>query len=93
MNPPAHEKRREERRKADGAVRVHFANPQPVDIEGQLMDLSPSGFRMAHSCVALTAGQVVDFSHVEAAGQARVMWNRVLAERVETGFLVVAAGK
>jgi hypothetical protein len=90
---PGHEKRKEPRRKAEGAVRVRFANPQPVDIEGQLMDLSPSGFRMAHTCVSLTAGQVVDFAHIEAVGRARVMWNRVLAERVETGFLVVAAGQ
>jgi hypothetical protein len=88
-----HEQRREERRKAEGPVRVHFDNPEPVNIEGKLVDLSPSGFRMAHSFVALTAGQVVDFSHPEAEGQARVMWNRVLEEKVETGFLVVAAGK
>jgi hypothetical protein len=93
MNPSHHEKRREPRRKAEGAVRVRFADPEPVDIEGELMDISPSGFRMAHSCVSLTAGQVVDFTHPEAVGQARVMWNRVLAERVETGFFVVGGGK
>jgi len=30
----------------------------------------------------------VEFAHVEASGRARVMWNRILAGGVETGFLV-----
>ena len=86
-------KRREVRRAASGAVRVRFANPQQTEIEGRLIDLSPSGFRMLHTCVALAAGQVVEFSHIEAAGQARVMWNRVLAQNVETGFFVTGVRK
>ena len=89
MNAPVPEMRREARRKAEGVVRVRFANPRPVEVEGRLVDLSLSGFRMSHGCVALAAGQVVEFSHLEATGRARVVWNRVLAERVETGFLVV----
>ena len=69
------EKRRESRRPADGVAQVEFSNPRPVKIEGRLMDVSPSGFRMAHSYISLAAGQVVDFSHSEASGSARVMWN------------------
>jgi hypothetical protein len=91
MNTPVREMRREERRKAEGSVRVRFATPQVVEVEGRLVDVSASGFRMTHTCVALAAGQVVEFSHVEAAGQARAVWNRVLADRVETGFLVFGA--
>ena len=53
------------------------------------MDLSDSGFRMAHECQSLEAGQIVDFSHGEAAGTARVIWNRITSSRVETGFLVL----
>jgi hypothetical protein len=86
------ELRGEARRKMDGPVRVRFANPRVVEVEGRLVDISASGFRMAHNFVALAAGQVVEFSHVQAAGQARVVWNRVLAKRVETGFVVVNAG-
>jgi hypothetical protein len=93
MNTPVRELRREERRQADGAVRVRYANPRPVEIEGRLVDISKSGFRMAHNCVTLVSGQVVEFSHLEASGKARVMWNRVVEERVETGFLVVGARK
>jgi hypothetical protein len=84
-----HEKRREERRLATGAVHVRFSDPQPTEVQGHLIDISASGFRMAHRCTLLMAGQVVDFSHIEASGKARVMWNRILPERVETGFLVV----
>lgn len=88
------EKRRESRRPADGVAQVEFlefSNPRPVKIEGRLMDVSPSGFRMAHSYTSLATGQVVDFSHSEATGSARVMWNRILDQRVETGFLVIAS--
>jgi hypothetical protein len=85
------EKRRESRRPADGVAQVEFDNPRPVKIEGRLMDVSPSGFRMAHSHTSLAAGQVVEFSHSEASGSARVMWNRILDRRVETGFLVIAS--
>lgn len=53
------------------------------------MDVSDRGFRMAHDCVSLAAGQIVEFAHLEAAGHARVVWNRVIAGRVESGFLVV----
>lgn len=93
MNTPVREMRREVRRPADGAVHVRFGSPRSIEIEGRLMDISLSGFRMAHGCVTLVAGQVVEFKHGESAGKAKVMWNRVIESRVETGFLVVGAGK
>jgi len=83
------EKRREPRREASGTVHVRFSDPNPVEIEGRLMDVSPGGFRMSHHFTSLAAGQIVEFAHIEARGRARVMWNRILAERVETGFLVL----
>ena len=90
MSTPIQEQRKEPRRRAQGGVRVWFANPQRVEIEGQLVDLSDSGFRMSHACAQLEAGQTVQFSHPEAAGQARVIWNRIVSGGVESGFLVVA---
>jgi hypothetical protein len=83
-----HEKRREERRPANGSVRVQFSNPRIVKIEGRLMDVSSGGFRMSHEYTSLAAGQVVDFAHSEATGRARVMWNRIVERAVESGFLV-----
>jgi hypothetical protein len=85
-----HEKRREARRPATGSVRVRFTDPEPLEIDGKLMDVSPSGFRMVHACASLHSGQMVEFAHVEAQGRAQVMWNRILAGGVESGFLVVA---
>jgi hypothetical protein len=84
-----HEKRREARRAVTGSVRVKFTDPEPLEIDGTLMDISDSGFRMAHDCAALQSGQVVEFAHIEAKGYAKVMWNRILAGGVESGFLVV----
>jgi hypothetical protein len=85
-----HEKRRETRRPLTGSVRVKFTNPEPFEIDGKLMDVSPSGFRMVHACASLCSGQLVEFAHIEAQGRAQVMWNRILAGGVESGFLVVA---
>jgi hypothetical protein len=84
-----HEKRREERREASGQVRVTFTDPEPLEIDGTLMDVSANGFRMAHDCASLRSGQVVEFAHPEAKGRARVMWNRIMGGGVESGFLVV----
>ena len=83
-----HEKRQEARRPASGTVLVTFTDPEPNEIAGRLMDVSISGFRMAHDCASLCSGQVVEFSHLEASGRARVMWNRIQAGGVESGFLV-----
>ncbi len=89
MNVAVHEKRREVRQPAEGPVLVNFANPQPMEILGELMDVSPSGFRMAHANQSLQSGQLVGFSHGFAIGTARVMWNRIMDHRVETGFRIV----
>lgn len=83
------EQRREERRPGQGAVRVRVSDPEPREFEGRLVDVSDGGFRMAHSCTNLAAGQLVEFRHVEARGAARVVWNRILGEVVESGFVVL----
>jgi hypothetical protein len=90
MKPAAiAEKRSEPRQPAQGPVWIHFDNPQSIEIQGQLVDVSENGFRMSHGYSSLENGQVVDFSHPHAKGSARVMWNRILDRSVETGFLVV----
>jgi ABC-type nitrate/sulfonate/bicarbonate transport system permease component len=89
MNIAIHEKRRETRQPAEGPVLVNFSNPQPMEILGELVDVSPSGFRMAHANQSLQSGQLVGFSHALAIGTARVMWNRIMDHRVETGFRIV----
>lgn len=82
------EKRREARHPGSGNVLVRPEAPGSRDIQGKLVDVSVSGFRMAHQCAALTAGQYVEFAHVEARGRARVVWTRILEQAVESGFVV-----
>jgi hypothetical protein len=82
----AQEQRKEPRYAAKGKVTVTSSRGT---IAGQLVDVSQSGFRMAHSDATLEPGQVLGFLHTEAAGKARVIWNRILEQRVETGFLIV----
>ena len=87
---PGSEKRREVRRPGKGNVRVQWANPRSQEVEGKLVDVSDSGFRMAHACSALAAGQYVEFAHPEARGRARVVWTRIVSGAVESGFVVAA---
>ena len=82
--------RREPRYPAAGVMRVFFRNPRECRIEGKLMDLSESGFRIAHFSRDLHPGQIVDFRRQGAEGSARVVWNRILENSVETGFLILA---
>ena len=83
------ENRRELRRPGQGLVEVRWEIPSRQEVSGKLVDVSSGGFRMAHTCAALTAGTLVEFSHQEARGNARAVWSRLLGETVETGFLVL----
>jgi hypothetical protein len=84
------DRRSEKRYKGSGALKLSFDDPSPQEITGQLMDYSKSGFRALHTYTALHAGQVVEFQHAVADGKARVMWNRIAGDSVETGFFVIA---
>jgi CelD/BcsL family acetyltransferase involved in cellulose biosynthesis len=82
--------RRSERRfPGRGPLKLSFDDPSPQQIIGQLMDYSTNGFRAIHAYVALHTGQVVDFKHAVADGKARVMWNRIAGDKVESGFFVI----
>jgi hypothetical protein len=83
------DRRSERRHKGQGSLKLSFDDPAPQEITGQLMDYSTHGFRATHAYTALHTGQVVDFRHAVAGGKARVMWNRIAGDRVETGFFVI----
>lgn len=86
------EQRREPRRAASGSVIVRTRGPRPVEVEGRLVDVSANGFRMAHDSMDLETGALVEFGHGEASGTARVVWNRIAGDAMESGFFVVARG-
>jgi len=85
----AADRRTERRYRGQGPLKLSFDDPSPQEIVGRLLDYSKSGFRAVHEYAALHTGQVVDFQHAIADGKARVMWNRIADDRVESGFLVI----
>jgi hypothetical protein len=87
--PSAADRRSEERHHGQGELKLSFDDPVPQEVVGRLVDYSTSGFRAEHGYPALHTGQEVEFRHAVAVGKARVMWNRIADDRVETGFLVI----
>jgi hypothetical protein len=83
------DRRSEPRYPADGPLTFCFDDPSPQEVTGRLLDYSNNGFRAAHSYPALHTGQEVTFQHVIAVGRARVMWNHIADDRVESGFLII----
>jgi hypothetical protein len=83
------ERRNEPRYAATGAVEFTVENGRPVVFVGELMDRSQSGFRVRHTNQGLSTGQQVRFVAPSLKGTARVMWSRILAGQVESGFLIV----
>jgi hypothetical protein len=85
----ASDRRTERRYSGHGPLTLSFEDPSPLEITGRLVDYSQNGFRAVHAYAALHTGQVVQFQHAIAGGQAKVMWNRIADDRVETGFLIL----
>jgi len=83
------DRRREPRRPASGPVSLTLKAPVPRELDAELLDVSTSGFRISHCHGLLALGTDVSFRHPEAAGHARVVWNWVLPDHVETGFVVI----
>jgi hypothetical protein len=59
------------------------------EVRGKLLDHSAGGFRAQHGCTQLTCGQIVEFRLMAISGVARVVWTRILGDRVESGFLIL----
>ncbi len=89
MSQSGIERRRESRTPARGDISLFFSDPEPFQLQAQLVDVSSSGFRAAHNCPALRLGQEIGFRHASFEGRARVMWNRIADEGVESGFLLL----
>lgn len=83
------DRRGQERRPAKGSVHLEFQDPIRHELIGDLIDVSEAGFRAAHSCFDLRLGQVVEFESQDRSGHARVIWNRISAARIESGFFVL----
>lgn len=80
------DRRVEHREPADGIVELRFVNGGAEAHTGQLVDISENGFRAIHDFERLQSGDVVVFNLPGRSGRARVVWNRHLGHRVESGF-------
>lgn len=88
-NKSGAENRKEARSPARGTVRIQLPEQLALEITGKLIDISANGFRAMHTHSDLATGQTVWFRHVAASGQARVIWNCITSDSIETGFLIV----
>jgi hypothetical protein len=88
------EQRRDVRLAAGGEIRFRLddrgSDVPARDVEGRLLDRSAGGFRAEHDCRELGCGQIVRYrSKASGKGRARVVWTRILGDRVESGFLIL----
>ena len=81
------ERRAEPRHPAHGPVILRRAGE--AAIVGRLVDIATSGFRARHREPGLLPGQEVEIEIAGLPGRARVVWTRIVGERVESGFLLL----
>jgi len=86
---PSVERRKEARVPVSGAMQLRQTGAALGPFQGQLLDVSPLGFRIRHDRLALASGQLVDFEWAGRSGQARAMWTRIFGQEAETGFHIV----
>ena len=86
------ERRREQRLPASGPVELWIERPEGGNVVGELVDISPSGFRIRHSDLSIRTGMRVRYSHSAGSGAALVAWTRVVGQQVESGFYIPGAG-
>lgn len=80
------ERRAAIRQPATGAV---WLRSTEGDVEGQLIDRSATGFRVAYASGELSTGLEVDFVIGQQQGRARVAWNRFTRRHWESGLLIL----
>ena len=83
------ERRGASRFRTKGHVKLWWPAQGAEPIWGKLVDTSRTGFRASHNCLGLGAGQTVGFELSGSQGLARVVWTRVLGDRVESGFALL----
>lgn len=82
------ERRSEPRLTASGLVQLHLPGPGKVVIPGRLRDRSTHGMRVGHMYPALESGTTITIEEDGRRFPARVVWNRISEDGVESGFYV-----
>jgi len=87
---PKPDRRQEERSLLSGSIEISFDDPNPITVEGELIETSERGFRAKHDSSAIAPGLEVRFLRTGVSGRARVIWTHVLEGRRVSGFLILA---
>ena len=80
------DRRSEPRFESNGIVVLRI---DKVAIPGRLLDVSEHGMRIEHMYAALASGMVLEVESEGARRTARVIWNRIKNEGVESGFYLL----
>ncbi len=79
------DRRSEPREPAHGNV-LFTLEDGTSEFGGLLLDVSSQGFRIEHDRQDIRSGQIVVTTLTRRTLRARVMWNRVVGDRVESGL-------
>jgi hypothetical protein len=83
------DRRKEPRRPAQGKISmVPIDSPETV-IEGSLVDVSASGFRVACPSRSLRTGLEIMATYAGRRVRARIVWTRALGDRFEAGCVLL----
>ena len=82
------ERRREKRETTSGQVQLTFEDTN-VSVAGELLDISPGGFRIKHTYQEVSLNQVARIEYSDGKRRARVAWNRRLGGEIESGFMII----
>lgn len=83
------DRRAEPRFAASGEVRLLLNNPQSLASPGRILDVSQHGMRVEHMYAALTSGTILQIESGGTQYTARVVWNRIKDDGVESGFYLL----
>jgi hypothetical protein len=83
------DRRAEDREPASGEVIMALVAPGAPLLRARLVDISAQGFRAAYDSASLPSGSIVRFRHARTVGTAKVVWNRTVGDKWESGFLIL----
>jgi hypothetical protein len=83
------ERRRFTRFPRSELVQISFENPTLVTVEAELVEMSATGFRIAHESRELISGMDVSLRRDKVSNRARVVWSHLLNGRRVAGCVLL----
>ncbi len=87
--PIKKKRRRAPRSQAGGEVTIRQGGTPQVLVRGELLEVSPDGFRIRHSSPELQPGLDVEVVYCGGEVKARIVWRIEFGDHVESGFLLL----